>query len=434
MKMGRSMRRYLLRFLLVITSITALTYTVLMIYYLYAGVVGEAFYDLELAGAMYARDYEKDPRTPLPQGWLLKSYLGVENLPAHVLKEFPAGTHELGGRMYHEPDWEDEEGDYILFLPYSLHDGKTLYLVKTYGAETDELAGYPRLELLFLISFPIGVAVVLIIFLAVRYMLKRLYQPVKRLNQWAGELSPTGLAAPLPDFEFSEVNELARQLHGNLSDLGHALEREQRFLRNASHELRTPVAVIQSNLELLDRLNPEVPPREQPVRERLHRAGTAMGHLIETLLWLAMDEARIPDKESVALDELCREIIRDNRYLLADKPGVAVCVDTEASQIHAVPHGVRMAVANLVRNAFQYTQEGQVTITVSRATVQVENVNQNGEMVDETGSDYGVGIGLTLVAQIAQKAGWDYENQAIFGGRLARLCFDAADPEEDPLI
>ena len=50
-----------------------------------------------------------------------------------------------------------------------------------------------------------------------------------------------------------------------------------------------------------------------------------------------------------------------------------------------------------------------------------------------TGNE-GLIIGLTLVAQIAQKAGWDYENQAIFGGRLARLCFDAADPEEDPLI
>ena len=417
-----SMRRYIFRYLLVITLLTALFYTVLTNTYLYKGVEEEAFYDMELRATLFELDYQRDPQTPLPRLWLTESFLGLENLPQKYIDEFPMSEYGHLKRFSSGFDVAVDE-DFHQMLTYQLHDGRFFFLVKTYPGEFEALVDYPELEFLFLLAFPIGIGFVLFMLLAVRYMLRTLYRPVGKLNHWARNLSPEALGQPLPDFGFREVNQLAEQLHGSLSDLSRALEREQRFLRNASHELRTPVAVIQSNVELLEKIHPHAGQLEEKVRARIRRSGSSMSHLIETLLWLAKDKARAPEMTDLRLDELTREIIEDNRYLLAGKAGVTLEVDLETVPIHAVAHGVRMAVGNLVRNAFQYTQEGAVDICVRPHYIQVVNVNQGELGTDESGCDYGHGIGLTLVGQIAEKAGWAYENQSIPGGRRARLEF-----------
>ena len=416
------MRRYVVRYLLVITTISALLYAVLMNVYLYQGVVGEAYYDMELAAALYGKKYEKDPNTPFPDLWLTKGYLGLSNLPRIYTQIFPAEEY---GDKEHFMSGATINGEdvFVQLVCRRLSDGKLFFLVKTYGREHKDMVDSPDLEFLFFLAFPIGILFVLVMFLAVRYMLKHLYGPVGKLNHWARELSPETLNQDLPDFGFKEVNQLAAQLHASLSGLSRALEREQRFLRNASHELRTPVAVIQSNVELLDRVQPRVSSAEEKVRNRIRRSGHSMSHLIETLLWLAKEEVKKPETADLALDELIREVMADNEYLLAGKSGVRVETDLSAIRIHAVPHAVRMAVGNLVRNAFQYTQEGEIRLGIEDGAFWVENVDCGPGGADLFSSDYGHGIGLSLVGQIAEKAGWEYENTPIAGGRRARLVF-----------
>ena len=82
--------------------------------------------------------------------------------------------------------------------------------------------------------------------------------------------------------------------------------------------------------------------------------------------------------------------------------------------------------ANLIRNAFQYTDEGEVLITVSADSLTVFNKNTEALSDEEPGgdSDYGFGLGLLLVEQIAQRLEWLYQYEGYDDGRCSITFFN----------
>ena len=423
-----SIRRYITWYLLALTGLVTLVYSLLMNFYLIKGIKSEAGFDMELKATYFAQDYKENPHSPLPKDILVSSCIGLQNLPDNYKRTFAGEKYEhrellLSREKPENGNQEDE--NYLLLLPYDLHDGKRLFITKTYKPEHDAVSNHYGINLLFFLAFPLGIFVVALFFMAVRFMLQKLYLPMGKLLDWAGNLDAGGLAKPAPDFGFEEVNHLASLLHGNMKKLSQTLEREQRFLRNASHELRTPIAIIKSNIELLDKIEGAVTGPVQLPWDRIRRAAHNMNQLVETLLWLGMDEKKPLKPVNVALDSLTNELIRENSYLLEGKD-VKVELDLNPSQVRVAPYAARIAIGNLIRNAFQYTALGKVKVAVQGNSVVVINLNQTPEDFDHTGSDYGFGLGLVLVDQITEKSGWQYENRGVRGGREARLSFSAA--------
>ena len=205
-----------------------------------------------------------------------------------------------------------------------------------------------------------------------------------------------------------------------VGDLHRALTREHQFLRNASHELRTPIAVLRTNMDLLERLRLDFGDQEKAVYPRLRRAVDDIHQLTETLLWLSRKEETMPEPENVSIGEMVDELVRENRYLLKGKD-VDLWLDIAAARATLPAVAVRIALGNLIRNAFQYTGRGSVEILVAQDAVTITNRYRAMEKVDSGGGDYGYGLGLMLVRQISEKLNLQYENRAIPGGHRASL-------------
>lgn len=278
-----------------------------------------------------------------------------------------------------------------------------------------------NLNTLLIISIGSAIALAAAIWLVMRQVAK----PVTRLGQWAKDLETGNLDAPLPDFRYPELNELARLVRSSLSSLEDGLEREHRFLRHTSHELRTPISVIRSNVELIRSLPPEQAPEADSIMasiiDRVDRASLTMKHLTETLLWLSREEtANLPTRQ-ILLDQLVQDLVSEHRYLLKSKE-VALTVDTSPATVELADIAARVVIGNLIRNAFQHTWAGDVSIRQSGHTVIINNKQANGEGAD----DLGFGLGLQLTAQLTERMGWTYHNEPVPGGRSVSLQFNNA--------
>ena len=272
----------------------------------------------------------------------------------------------------------------------------------------------------------ISLATALALTVVVWWLLRKVSRPVMQLLQWTRSLDPARLKQPPPDFSYPELNQLAGLIRDSLSSVQQSLEREHRFLRHSSHELRTPISVIRSNVELLRKLqgNPAAADQQQLIIDRLDRASLTMKHLTETLLWLGRDGIDELPASEVALDELVAQLIDEMRYLLNDKP-VTVHLEREPYTILLPEVAARIVLGNLIRNAFQHCWEGEVVIRQRDAGVEISNCQEPdaSQQLENGSADLGFGLGLELTEQLCRRLHWHYSNGSDGTLRRARVAF-----------
>jgi len=180
------------------------------------------------------------------------------------------------------------------------------------------------------------------------------------------------------------------------------VEREQTFLRHASQELRTPITTISGNVSLMGRL--ALNDQQAGITNRIGRACHAMQTIVTTLLWLGREGRTAPEPEELRMNELLDNTIEKHRYLLAGKDVQlnTVLPDTVVS-LPADPLGI--VLVNLVRNSFQHTQAGDISIEIAPGSV---CFRKRAHALDETPIVFEEdrGIGLSLVRRIAQRLTW----------------------------
>ncbi|SJL83342.1 sensor histidine kinase [Vibrio palustris] len=256
------------------------------------------------------------------------------------------------------------------------------------------------------------------------FLFRHTARPQERLFEWAQTLTTEQLKQPIPDFQFHELNRIAAIIKESISSTQAMLTREQRFLASASHELRTPIAVVRSNAELMDKLisktdNPALYEKQAQVMRRILRAGVTMTDLCETLLWLNRCDQRDLPVTPVNLALMIDSISRDLRYLLRDKP-VEVEIDVQESTYPLPSTLCRIVISNLIRNAYQHTLVGQVSIVQSGTRVTI--INRNSE-VGEQPEELGFGLGLELTNRIIQQYDWSYHTIDNDDGREVTIDF-----------
>jgi signal transduction histidine kinase len=202
-----------------------------------------------------------------------------------------------------------------------------------------------------------------------------------------------------------EIGQLARSSRSAAQRIRGFLVRERRFTRNASHELRSPLTVIQGATELLR--GTVDGPRARPL-ERIERAVVRMQSTIETFLWLAREEKDVP-----SLPVEVEPAIEECLATVARRPGRHHDVRVEVAsglQLPISPEAMRIVLDNLLGNAFRHGAEGEIRIAITRESIAVTNplerpLEDPQRLCDPFVGD-GSGIGLAIVDDLCDRYGW----------------------------
>ncbi len=271
----------------------------------------------------------------------------------------------------------------------------------------------------------LGSTLVMIVLLGlvIGWGVNRLVRPLTRMALDIGSLRPdeAGARIPIASDAAHELVVIAGALNDYLQRNQQFVERERAFIDTASHELRTPVAVITGATELaLGQSDLPPPARRQMVR--IQRTARDVEQLISLLLALAKDPARLTRiSDRVALDQILPEIVEDHRYLTNGKDLAIDIVALAACEIVAPVQIVQAAIGNLLRNAIENSDQGRIEIRLLADTTVVIDDPGHGMSPEDISAIYARmargddftfgkgGIGLALIARLCEHLGWHLE-------------------------
>jgi signal transduction histidine kinase len=260
-----------------------------------------------------------------------------------------------------------------------------------------------------------------------------LTRPVSALAQRVSSLKQ---GPPLPlakSFGDEEVQSLAAAFDGYVSRLNETLLREREFTANVSHELRSPLQALRTACELLVQ-DPALSGASRDRVLRTQRVVERMAAIVQALLFLARVEERA-DVEDIGLRDCVDEVVEPLRERIAGK-AISLDVDIEPrARVRANRTALYMVLANLVRNAIDYTDAGRVRVQQRGERVVVED---SGCGIPEAelpkifdrfyrankGAD-GFGVGLAIVKQLCDRYGWELAVQST-AGTGTRITLDFA--------
>jgi two-component system, OmpR family, sensor kinase len=188
----------------------------------------------------------------------------------------------------------------------------------------------------------------------------------------------------------------------------------RRFLADASHELRTPIAALQSSVETLLREQPERPERDR-LEAAVARESERLGRLVDDLLGLARLEAH-PNRTSVDLASIARPLVED-AHARAPRAAITLSADNDTT-VRGDPDALERSLRNLIDNALAAIQPtGLIEVQLQRCNGCVQaRVADDGPGVPEhqreriferfvrlDSSKPGHGLGLAIARRIAQQ-------------------------------
>ena len=290
----------------------------------------------------------------------------------------------------------------------------------------------------------VGVVPVLVlgVGLAVWFVLGRALRPVEDLRAAAAEVAETGGPGSLPVPTTGELAALATTLNTMLDRLDaaataeraaassarSAAERQQAFVADAAHELRSPIASLHTALEVAER-HPEAYPREELIAD-LAADVVRIASLVEDLLLLARVGSR--PLRSEVLD------LADVAALVATGEGGDVATVGEGTAV-GDPAAVQRVLRNLVANARRHARK-EVSVTVENGVVLVDDDGRGVSAADrervferfvrlEEARERdagGSGLGLAIARELAREQGGDLVlEDSPLGGLRARLVLPA---------
>ncbi len=120
-----------------------------------------------------------------------------------------------------------------------------------------------------------------------------------------------------------------------------------------------------------------------------------------------------------SLGVLTEKVVNEQRYLLSGKK-VEVETSVDSFQCLHLEGMCKIVITNLVRNAFQHTNEGEIIIKQKGLEVQVINRDKQKDLTHKT---TGFGLGLLIIKKICDKYYWQYEEQVLEDGRAVKVLF-----------
>jgi two-component system OmpR family sensor kinase len=271
--------------------------------------------------------------------------------------------------------------------------------------------------------YPLLIFVVCLLVL-VHFVLRRQFKPIQALTKNLDQQGSDNLEVLSENKVPKEILPFVRSINALIERVQSAMAKQQRFIADAAHELRTPIAALSLQTE-----NVRNATSEQERDERLaslQQGFLRLGNLISQLLDLARLQANSEISElktdSVSLNEKVKHVIQ-NLYPLAEKGKVDIGVIRQDEKVMVNDSNglLSQLIQNAISNAIQYTPEGgEVNISILKENnhavflvedtgcgipeKELEKVMEPFYRVQANKKD-GNGLGLTISQEIADKLG-----------------------------
>ena len=355
---------------------------------------------------------QADPSAALAPGMRLLQ--ATEPLPPGLrerIARLPAGVHELNdvGLAAASPETD-------LFVGIATGAAgrlELLYDVRPFEA-FDEAIAAPGYDALILV----GVSLAMIGATVLWWQLRRVFASLRKLAPLLRAEAPIADRSLAIDFGEDELGTLARELLASRDQLAAALARERRFTREASHELRTPVAIIAGAVELMRR-DTSPTPTARALLERIGTANRRVEALIGAFLWLVREPVRAEELQTLTLLPLLQRVLTDLQSTGHDPHDVQLVVVADRP-FEGEPLCAEVVLRNLVDNALRHRGDGPVRILVDEE-LRIVNPLPAGSLPNE--DSHGLGLGITR--DLCRRFGWRFSVTVQSGEHIAAVHFAA---------
>jgi len=269
----------------------------------------------------------------------------------------------------------------------------------------------------------LGIGAVIIASTLSRYIATLLLRPIQQLRDSMSTIRDSGLSAQSNvHYEAQdEIGDLFRIYQSMLNELRESFQRQQQFVQDASHELRTPIQAIEGHLSLIDRWGKDDP---TILNESIQTSLTEvrrMKKMMEELLLLARNE----DSTSnifINVEKVIRQVIEDMHFIY---PSTTFHISTNQSEIKNAmisEQALNQIIRNIFENGIHYNEQQPVIetfITSVDSTVYI-TIKDNGIGIAEEHLPFifnrfyradesrhnehgGTGLGLSITKMLADK-------------------------------
>lgn len=247
-------------------------------------------------------------------------------------------------------------------------------------------------------------------------------KPIKQLSSHMRELAPDSLSRPIEvESGGEEIQELVKSFNQMTGQLSEAFAMQSRFSVSAAHELRTPLAVLRTRLDVFKKKEREQKEYDELV-QTMETYVDRLSSLISNLLELT-ETGELPEVEDVSLDSVIRTVVKDLEPV-AHEYEVKIHTDIEPLTVRGNGSLLYRALYNLVENAIRYNEkEGSITIDLkNQDTAGMVKIADTGVGIAPEARELifepfyrvnksrsrefgGAGIGLSLVKAILKRHG-----------------------------
>lgn len=321
----------------------------------------------------------------------------------------PVDAADLRGRSFPNLRTEKFRGErYRTIIIPGPEDG-TVRITRSLAGTEDVLASIRERSVF------IGLGVIALAALGGWLIARRTSRPIIRLTAAAEEVAATGrLDHPVPPSGSGEVGRLARAFKSMLRALEESHAQQQRLVQDASHELRTPITSLRTNIDTLRRHAGLEPAMRERVLADLDSELHELGSLTNELVHLTIDAHSDEPEVSVALHELVERVATRASH----RSGREIVVQASPTSVTGRPDALSRAISNLLDNATKFSPEGsKIEVAVHAGCVEVRDhgpgidphdlpfvFDRFFRSVDARGLP-GSGLGLSIAQAVVEASG-----------------------------
>lgn len=275
------------------------------------------------------------------------------------------------------------------------------------------------IRIIFTITIGVILFLLLVLLITNRLILNRLWQPFYNIMKELRLFNITDAKEiPKLDTSIDEFNELNNAVVTMTAKAKHDYKDLKTFTENASHELLTPIAVINSKLDTLIQTE-NFSERQSKLLNDLYSAVSRLSRLNQSLLLLVKIENKLlQDQQQINLRKLVEELIAQFEEIFLDKE-LKLTYTLEDKEIYANRYLVEILLSNLISNAIRHNYKGgEIVINLSAESLTIQNTGEDVPLHDKiftrfhksSGSE-GSGLGLTISRQICENFGFSLNYQ-----------------------
>ncbi|MDH5893573.1 sensor histidine kinase [Vibrio splendidus] len=237
--------------------------------------------------------------------------------------------------------------------------------------------------------------------IVLRITLKRVFDqlmaPIENLSTQLSKHESDNFHVPTNTVD--ELQMLTSHLNSYSKMKDRLAKQEMMFAKYASHELKTPIAIVTGAAEL-QAMKPNDLAFQTKQRNRILGAANSMSATVEILLNIVKQENSSTEKTLTAIDEAAIDL---SKYRTMLAPGVELLLNIEPDTTLNMPLPiVNMVLKNYIENAIRFTTQGKITVIIHSNTISVSDTGAG--LSDDTKTEHG--LGLIIVNRIGDSYGW----------------------------